>query len=107
MGRILNFLKEEEVEVWASALKLSSEERPFMPETPLAFKAASFEWYGTSKTEGAPNPFKLGPLDVTFPPGKLTLISGATGSGKSALLIALLGGKSRLSSISFIPADRV
>jgi ABC-type cobalamin/Fe3+-siderophores transport system ATPase subunit len=38
--------------------------------------------------------FELGPLDITFPKGKLTLVSGATGSGKSALLAALLGGQS-------------
>ena len=37
--------------------------------------------------------FVLGPLDVRFPKGLLSLISGPTGSGKSALLNALLGGK--------------
>ena len=31
-------------------------------------------------------------LGEMFPTGKLTIVSGATGSGKSALLAALLGG---------------
>ena len=37
-------------------------------------------------------PFKLGPLSLSFPTGKLSLVSGATGSGKTALLLSLLGG---------------
>ena len=60
----------------------------------LGFKAAIFEWssvvnkpHSQLRTE-----FRLGPLDVTFPLEKLTLVTGHTGSGKTALLNALLGG---------------
>ena len=59
----------------------------------IGFSEASFEWQDPSGTTAAPSTrFRLGPLDVVFPAGKLTIVSGATGSGKSALLAALLGG---------------
>ena len=37
--------------------------------------------------------FVLGPLDIRFPKGVLTILAGPTGSGKSAILHALLGGE--------------
>lgn len=41
--------------------------------------------------------FELRDITVDFPVGKLSLVCGATGSGKSSLFLALLGG----SSLSF------
>jgi ABC-type siderophore export system fused ATPase/permease subunit len=90
MQRIEAFLREDEVPDWASTLTcdLSNSSQP--PES-IGFSEAVFEWDGTSD-ESSPSRFRLGPLDFTFPSGKLTLVSGATGSGKTALLSALLGG---------------
>ncbi|CAG8731386.1 16235_t:CDS:10, partial [Dentiscutata erythropus] len=51
----------------------------------IGFKKATLQWPNNS------NNFKLKELDVIFPPGKLSLIHGPTGCGKSALLKALLG----------------
>ncbi|KAJ3114495.1 hypothetical protein HDU96_002009 [Phlyctochytrium bullatum] len=48
--------------------------------------------------EAAPEPeavFGLSNLNVTFEAGKLTVVVGATGSGKSSLLLALLGEMKR------------
>lgn len=42
--------------------------------------------------EAANEAFGLHELNVVFPRGKLTLISGPVGCGKSSLLSALLGG---------------
>ncbi len=36
-------------------------------------------------------PFKLRDIDVMFPEGQLTVVTGSTASGKTALLMALLG----------------
>ncbi|KZT01394.1 uncharacterized protein LAESUDRAFT_739182 [Laetiporus sulphureus 93-53] len=88
MQRIEAFLKEAEVPDWASSLK-----KPPSSETidqdEISFEDARFEWDVSPKD--TPSRFQLGPLNIRFPEGKLTLVSGATGSGKSALLAALLG----------------
>jgi ABC-type multidrug transport system fused ATPase/permease subunit len=44
-----------------------------------------------SAEDSSTRPFSLENIDVTFPRGKITLIVGATGSGKSSLLSALQG----------------
>lgn len=38
--------------------------------------------------------FELRDINVDFPVGKLSLIAGPTGSGKSSMFLALLGGES-------------
>ncbi|KAJ3517873.1 hypothetical protein NLJ89_g222 [Agrocybe chaxingu] len=97
MQRIEEFLKEDEVEDWASTLSASVQNDSNgngngngKAHDGIGFVDASFEWKETA-TDAAPSRFQLGRLSVTFPPGKLTIVSGPTGSGKSALLAALLG----------------
>ncbi|TFK41840.1 pleiotropic drug resistance ABC transporter [Crucibulum laeve] len=86
MQRIEEFLQEDDVPDWASTLT----SLPLQPSTSVVgFTAGVFTW--DSKVQECSSRFQLGPLDITFPSGKLTLVSGATGSGKSALLAALLG----------------
>ena len=91
MQRIDEFLKETEVEDWASSLK-STTTTPSqdIDSGKVGFADGVFEW-DASPRDG-PARFTLGPLNTEFPCGKLTLVSGTTGSGKSALLSALLGG---------------
>ncbi|KAJ7786610.1 pleiotropic drug resistance ABC transporter [Mycena metata] len=88
MQRIEAFLAEDEVPEWASTLTSSS---PEVSKTDIGFSAATFEWQVPSQSSSIAARFQLGPLDFKFPQGKLTLVSGATGSGKTALLLALLG----------------
>ncbi|KAJ7170194.1 pleiotropic drug resistance ABC transporter [Mycena filopes] len=88
MQRIEAFLAEDEVPEWASTLTSSP---PDSPKTDIGFTAATFEWQVPSQSPSVTARFQLGPLDFKFPTGKLTLVSGATGSGKTALLLALLG----------------
>lgn len=83
LKRLNAFLKEDEVPDWASSL---SRDRPGTPKTDeIGFENAVLKW-------SARDPFELGPLTVKVPRGKLSLVTGPTGSGKSAMLCALLGG---------------
>jgi ABC-type siderophore export system fused ATPase/permease subunit len=95
MQRIEDFLEEDEVPDWASTLSIPMPNSSHVMDDRVGFSEASFEWQSSSSSTATPSPsrFRLGPLDIVFPTGKLTIVSGATGSGKSALLAALLGGK--------------
>ncbi|KAL1739961.1 hypothetical protein HDZ31DRAFT_20024, partial [Schizophyllum fasciatum] len=88
MQRIESFLREDEVPDWASSFAASAEAKK---SEDIGFKDATFEWYTPSTRVSDNAPFRLGPLDLLLPKGRLTLVAGATGSGKSALLAALLG----------------
>lgn len=93
MQRIEEFLREGEVPEWASSLKSKDSLRPNDGDNRLGFENATFTWDVAPR--GEQSRFTLGPLDITFPVGQLSLISGPTGSGKTALLNGLLGGKQR------------
>ncbi|PPQ63821.1 hypothetical protein CVT24_009771 [Panaeolus cyanescens] len=89
MKRIEEFLQEDEVPEWASTLLAPAQ--PSSSKSDIGFEDAAFEWEDFSNAASTPSRFHLGPLNVKFPIGKLTIVSGPTGSGKSALLSALLG----------------
>lgn len=91
MQRIEAFLGEDEVDAWASSIK--SSETIGVKNEKIGFRRGVFEWNAPPQQLIPPNRFQLGPVDVDFPIGQLSLITGATGSGKSALLAALLGGQ--------------
>lgn len=113
MQRIETFLKEDEVPDWATSLKRKTTDwKPLPPlpstlsqhsqpargkgkgkdDTMVGFEKGIFTW--STATRGHPHtPFKLGPLNLNFPAGELSLVSGGTGSGKTALLLSLLGGR--------------
>ena len=90
MQRIERFLAEAEVPDWASSLKMSGKPATSTSEE-IGFEDGVFEWDVAPRD--VQSRFRLGPLNIKFPKEKLTLVSGATGSGKSALLAALLGGR--------------
>ncbi|EGN94459.1 hypothetical protein SERLA73DRAFT_114694 [Serpula lacrymans var. lacrymans S7.3] len=92
MQRIEGFLSEDEVPDWASSLTSpeATADLDVGPHSEIGFHQATFEWHSAS-TVSSEARFRLGPLNVQFPKGVLTLITGDTGSGKSALLAALLG----------------
>ena len=123
MQRVETFLKEDEVPDWASSLKVKPTDRkplPPLPSTPsqpsqigpgkgkrkdermVGFENGIFTWSSIARGR-LHTPFKLGPLNFNFPIGKLSLVSGATGSGKTALLLSLLGGKLSEASVRSSP----
>ncbi|KAI0091009.1 pleiotropic drug resistance ABC transporter [Irpex rosettiformis] len=91
MQRIEEFLNEPEVPEWASSLKSQDNSEPHSNSSNggLGFDDATFEWDAAPRSE--PSRFTLGPLNIKFPQPGLSLVSGPTGSGKTALLNALLG----------------
>ncbi|KAF7982635.1 hypothetical protein HWV62_27065 [Athelia sp. TMB] len=106
VDRIGKFLEEDEVTEQVSSLKtdnviVSPADRDIDPR--LGFQHASFKWNEVEEKQGdlapgttdaelqAEHRFELRDIDVIFPDGKLSMITGPTASGKSAMLMALLG----------------
>ncbi|KAJ3094872.1 hypothetical protein HDU97_007516 [Phlyctochytrium planicorne] len=127
LKRIEDYLNEDELE------SLST---PPSTSTKLGFSHASFAWNKPAeakekKIEGpdtwnswfngkkkaevkTPNPqqqpeaqFELKDLNVEFPEGKVSVIIGATGSGKTALLLSLLGETHRLNGTIHRPSTPI
>ncbi|GMM34147.1 bile acid-transporting ATPase [Saccharomycopsis crataegensis] len=64
----------------------------------VGFQNASFAWDLNSDTD-----FKLRDLDISFRTGQLNVVIGATGSGKTSMLLALLGEMEKTNGKVFLP----
>ncbi|SCZ98055.1 BZ3500_MvSof-1268-A1-R1_Chr3-3g06545 [Microbotryum saponariae] len=93
LNRITRFLSDTE--------ELDSSPRSFEGDT-ISFKNAVFR-FSRYNSKGS-QPFELFVNDLTIPMGKTTIIAGDVGSGKSALLLALLGELHRRSGEVKFPA---
>lgn len=81
LDRVSDFLEEPETS------KYEQLGHPRSANSPLVgFENASFSWNSASAKD-----FKLKDLNITFKPGKLNVVIGPTGAGKTSLLLALLG----------------
>jgi ABC-type multidrug transport system fused ATPase/permease subunit len=67
----------------------------------VAFQDATVAWPSDEEIE--PDAFQLKDIDVSFPKGELSVISGPTGSGKSLMLLAILGEAEVLSGKVIVP----
>ncbi|KAF7979956.1 hypothetical protein HWV62_40400 [Athelia sp. TMB] len=116
VDRIGKFLEEDEVTEQVSSLKtditvVSPADRNIDPR--LGLEHASFKWNEVEEkqTDQAPETndaelqvehrFELRDIDVIFPDGELSMITGPTASGKSAMLMALLG------EMTLLPGGRI
>ncbi|KAJ3273228.1 hypothetical protein HDV01_004730, partial [Terramyces sp. JEL0728] len=102
--RIQGFLKEQELDKYE---KEKQEDHHSDSETEsdfvLGFKNAEFTYHSDSTpTETA---FALRNLDAEFPVGSLTVVCGPTGSGKSSLLLALLGEMNKVCGKMAVPTN--
>lgn len=100
--RIRDFLNQEETTKFD---QLSSWYRRGVESPYIGFENASFSWgiESTKLNSRSYYDFKLFDLDIDFPTGKLTLVMGPTGSGKSSLLLALLGEMDLVKGKVFLP----
>lgn len=99
------FLKEEETEKYHQLKALPEDAMEHHPV--IGFKNGSFTWgYNSTTNEAGLTPaFTLRDLDVEFVPGKLNIIAGPTGSGKTSMLMALLGEMTLLKGRVYLPGS--
>ncbi|KAL7747342.1 Transporter of the ATP-binding cassette (ABC) [Sorochytrium milnesiophthora] len=127
MRRIARFLSQPDLQPYQiDRIEYSQSRNSHLPEAAVADIAlvnASFKWQDedTEKLDDPPtlsesvpllrsvpatatqSSFELRDVSVRFPEGKLTLVMGATGCGKSSLLHALLGEMTHVSGHVFLP----
>jgi ABC-type transport system involved in cytochrome bd biosynthesis fused ATPase/permease subunit len=107
---------------WVCSLKREPDVQTI---TKIAFEHATFRWNSggpaesgkaepavapissdsedTADAVAAPTVFNLADLTVDFPIGKLTVVTGPTGAGKTAVLTALLGEMELVEGQSWLP----
>ncbi|TVY84175.1 ATP-dependent bile acid permease [Lachnellula suecica] len=101
VDRVEEFLNEEETEKYE---QLGHDSRDEDGNQMIGFKSATFSWGGKEvSAEEISNAFRLMNLDIKFEIGHLNIIAGPTGSGKTSLLMALLGEMTCIEGKVFLP----
>ena len=104
IDRIEEFLLEEETEKFE---QLGRENIDESGSRVIGFRDATFIWGSkTAVAEDGSMAFRLLDLDVDFKIGKLNVITGPTGSGKTSMLMALLGEMTIMKGRVFLPGGR-
>lgn len=93
LDRVSDFLEEDETSKYEQLGQKRTENSPV-----IGFEDASFSWNSSSDAD-----FKLRNLNIAFKPGKLNVVIGPTGAGKTSLLMALLGEMELLNGKVFLP----
>jgi len=76
-------------------------------EPMIGFENGSFTWGSLASVEEEENSsFQLSDLNMKFEVGQLNVIAGPTGSGKTSLLMALLGEMTLLEGKVYLPGGR-
>ncbi|KAH8878723.1 P-loop containing nucleoside triphosphate hydrolase protein [Thozetella sp. PMI_491] len=104
IDRIEEFLSEEETEKFE---QLGLDNIDENGDRVIGFRDATFIWGGKNVVaEDGSMAFRLLDLNVEFQSGKLNVITGPTGSGKTSLLMALLGEMTIMKGRVFLPGGR-
>lgn len=93
LDRVNDFLDEPETTKYEQLSEVRDADSP-----EIGFQKASFAWDASSESD-----FKLRDLNVAFSKGNLNVIIGPTGSGKTSLLLALLGEMEKILGKVFLP----
>lgn len=73
----------------------------------IGFEHATFSWGGTDmRDQSSAEAFKLMELNLKFRIGQFNVVAGPTGSGKTSLLMGLLGEMTKLKGDVFLPGGR-
>jgi len=99
VDRVQEFLNEPETEKYIQLhhAKDNDQSHPL-----IGFEKGGFTWGGRFGDDEA---FKLLDLDIEFQSNQLNVIVGPTGSGKTSVLMALLGEMTLLSGSVFLPGS--
>lgn len=98
--RIQAFLDESDTE------KYSQLTRPGVNDPQIGFKGAIVGYSTVEDIKEAEfEPFQLGPLELSFPIGQLSVIIGSVGSGKTTLIQSLLGETTLSQGTIYMPDD--
>ncbi|KAL8647541.1 MAG: hypothetical protein Q9210_005497 [Variospora velana] len=101
VDRVEEFLNEEETEKYIQLAKNGKNEDG---NTLIGFDNATLTWGGKESAEsGESKAFRMIDLNVRFSIGALNLVVGPTGSGKTSLLMALLGEMTKLHGTVYLP----
>lgn len=80
--------------------------RPGPNDPQIGFKDAMVGYVSAADIKAAEfEPFQLGPLDLSFPIGALSVVIGPVGSGKTTLIASLLGETQLLQGKIYMPDD--
>ena len=106
VDRIEEFLNEDDTEKYDQLLhKDEDKEEPH--SSMIGFEKATFSWGSKDTQSGDAAPaFRMINLDIKFSIGRLNIVAGPTGSGKTSLLMALLGEMTILEGSVSLPGGR-
>lgn len=104
VDRVEEFLNEEETEKYEQLLQGRKDENG---DPIIGFDKATFTWGGKDahKADGQ-TAFRMIDMDVRFLIGRLNIVVGPTGSGKTSLLMALLGEMTLIEGFVFLPGGQ-
>ena len=101
VDRIEEYLNEPETEKYS---QLVSQKRDHHGQPVIGFENGTFSWGGRDpQDQSAADAFKLMDLDLLFHVGGFNVVVGPTGSGKTSLLMALLGEMTKLKGEVHLP----
>ena len=104
VDRVEEFLNEDETEKYEQLLQGRKDENG---DPIIGFDKATLTWGGkdAQKADGQ-TAFRMIDLDIRFLIGRLNIIVGPTGSGKTSLLMALLGEMTLIEGAVFLPGGQ-
>ncbi|RAR14357.1 atp-dependent bile acid permease [Stemphylium lycopersici] len=101
VDRIEEYLMEPETDKYS---QLVTQKKDSDGQSIIGFENGTFSWGGTDMADqAAADAFKLMDLNLKFRVGKLNVVVGPTGSGKTSLLMGLLGEMTKLKGDVFLP----